>query len=511
MLAGGLLALACAHQRPGPIADSPPRISAADETGRHAVTLRHRPTRPASRVCVAGDFNGWDPGELPMTDADADGVHEITLMLEPGRVCYKFVLDGAEWTHDPLNPAREPGGYENSILYVGVDPADFPEDREPPAPPRPAYWLPEREQREPTPRSEAGGGSLFRLADNGYDSVSVSGDFNGWTGQLDQLVFDPASREWRLMLDLEAHPFFQYRFVVTRDGGATSLRDPLNPNITFDGHPIDSVGFHRRDPEFAGPRGVVQIAAENLTASTSTCEARPIYVWLPPGYADSPGRRFPVVYMHDGQNAFDDPVNPFGHGGWHTNVTAAALIASSEIEPFLIVAIPNTGERMAEYGLGENVFDASAHPYARYLIDDVMPLINRRYRTWTGPEHTSLMGSSMGGLISLFLAYHHPGLFGQAACLSTAFSIPDTRGRLIADLISAEGHRPVRVYLDSGTGGPMEDGAPGTRAVRDLMLARGWTLDQDLVWHEEPGAPHNETAWRERVWRPLTFLTGRRP
>ncbi|MBN1477078.1 hypothetical protein JXA47_10015 [Candidatus Sumerlaeota bacterium] len=474
--------------------------------GLWSVTLRFTPEGEFERVHLAGEFLGWDPEGLEMLDEDGDGTHEVTIELPMGRHLYKFTLDGGEqWFSDPLNPHRTPDGYANSILYLGVDPDDYPEDQEPPSPPAPDRpWLPTEQQTEPTPRDEPN--VRFELIDDGFDEVFVTGDFNGWTGQLDQMERGDDSGRWTLRLRLDEPVWSRYRFVVWRGDEWSTIRDPENPQISFDGHPMDSVVFTP-----GADRGVVEILSESLTASVSTCEARAVWAWLPPAYFTETDRRFPVLIMHDGQNVFDDPLNPFGHGGWHVNTIAEELIAEGRIEPFILVAVPCNGERrMEEYGMDEDVMDASEHPYARYLIDDVLPLVTARYRTLTGPASTSVMGSSMGGIISFYLAYHHPDVFGQAACLSPAFMIGDASERTLLDLVRAEGKRPVRLYLDSGTAGECEDGAPQTREMRDLLIESGWVLGDDLVWHQEEGAAHSERAWRARVWRPLEFLCGER-
>jgi enterochelin esterase-like enzyme len=476
------------------------------DDGIWSVKLRFAPEGEFERVHLAGEFLGWDPEGREMLDEDGDGVYETTVELPTGRHVYKFTLDiGEQWLSDPLNPHRSQDGYGNSILYVGVDPEDYPEDHEPPPPPEPDRpWLPTDQQTEPTRRDDPN--VSFSLRDDGYDEVSVTGDFNGWTGQLDQMERDAASERWTLALRLDEPLWSRYRFVIRRGDEVFTIHDPESAHISFDGHPMDSVIFTS-----GADRGVVEILTESLPASGPAFEARTVWVWLPPTYFTEPDRRFPVVIMHDGQNVFDDPVEPFGHGGWHVNTTAEEMIAEGRIEPFILVAVPCNGEmRMEEYGMGEGVMDASQHPYARYLIDDVLPIVTERYRTLTGPESTSVMGSSMGGIISFYLAYHHPEIFGQAACVSSAFMIDDAMEQTLLDLVRAEGKRPIRLYLDSGTAGEYEDGAHLTREMRDLLIESGWVLGDDLVWHQEEGAAHTERAWRARVWRPLEFLFGER-
>jgi predicted alpha/beta superfamily hydrolase len=218
-----------------------------------------------------------------------------------------------------------------------------------------------------------------------------------------------------------------------------------------------------------------------------------------------------VLYMHDGQNCWDDPVEPFGHGGWCVNLAADRLIDAGAIVPFIGVGVANTPDRLQEYGPGPDIFSADRQPYIRYLVDDVKAEVDRRYRTLTDAAHTALMGSSMGGVISLQAAIVRPDVFGQAACLSSAFIFGDASGHSYFDLIKKLGKQPVRLYLDSGTAGRQQDGAPKTRAMVALLRETGWKEGVDLMHFEDTGAEHNERAWRARVDRPLWFLFGKQP
>ena len=119
------------------------------------------------------------------------------------------------------------------------------------------------------------------------------------------------------------------------------------------------------------------------------------------------------------------------------------------------------------------------------------------------------MGSSMGGVISLQAAMLRPDVFGEAACLSSAFLFEDGADRDYFDLVRARGKQAVRLYLDSGTAGEQEDGALKTRAMVALLKEQGWREGRDLEHFEDAGAAHNERAWRGRLERPLTFLFGK--
>ncbi|HEY3245001.1 MAG TPA: alpha/beta hydrolase-fold protein, partial [Phycisphaerae bacterium] len=247
-----------------------------------------------------------------------------------------------------------------------------------------------------------------------------------------------------------------------------------------------------------------------VSASGPAIAARELYVYLPAGYDAKRTDGYPVAYMHDGQNLWDDPTEPFGHGGWQVNETADRLIASGKVRPFIVVGIPNSPERMKEYAPGRSIFDDSDHPYLQYIVRDVKPLIDRTFHTSHRPEDTTIMGSSMGAILSLQAALLHPDIFGAAGCLSPAFQFKDPDGKSYADLIEKIGHLPVRLYLDHGTAGAGGDGADTTGAMVKLLKKTGWQSGEDQYFIHE-GAEHNERAWRQRLERPLEFLIGRDP
>jgi predicted alpha/beta superfamily hydrolase len=119
------------------------------------------------------------------------------------------------------------------------------------------------------------------------------------------------------------------------------------------------------------------------------------------------------------------------------------------------------------------------------------------------------MGSSMGGVISLQAALLNPDVFGKIGCLSPAMAFKDNAGRDYFDLLAAVGKVPVRIYIDSGTAGPGQDGAPDTRRMGQALLDAGWKDGIDLMRFEDAGAEHNERAWRARLDKPLVFLFGK--
>lgn len=231
--------------------------------------------------------------------------------------------------------------------------------------------------------------------------------------------------------------------------------------------------------------------------------ARPLYIYLPASALQDQRRRFPVWYCQDGQNIWDDPYCCFGHGGWYLNRIVDELTEAGRIAPVILVGVPNTAARAREYTPGQSFGNILGHPYANYLCDVVKPYVERTFPVKKGRTQAGLLGSSLGGLISLWIAHEFPGLFGHVACLSGAFQVRDSRRQSFLDYVRGRGHQQLRIYLDHGT---VKDDAPLTRKLHRLYRQLGWRDGVDLLHFEDSGGEHNERHWRGRVWRALTFL-----
>ncbi|NNF04049.1 MAG: alpha/beta hydrolase, partial [Rhodothermales bacterium] len=321
--------------------------------------------------------------------------------------------------------------------------------------------------------------------------------------------------------------------------------------------------------------------------------ARALHVWLPPGYDDAPDHRYPVLYMHDGQNIFD--VRGAG-AEWRVDETARELIARGAVEPFIVVGVENTAARMEEYtptvstwqhmarrvadldgengewagryavenlpetdeaallirGAGDHLearlprdsvwvdvrhqedgmlFEprsgirmeaiertsgkvswirafrpgtgGQGSAYAKFLVEQVKPFVDANYRTLSDREHTSVGGSSLGGLITLYLGATHPDTFGGLLVVSPTIW---WNGRDILDVVRNRGYVDgQRIWLDTGLE-EEEDMLAGARAARDLLDSLGWTPGDDLMYVEASGAGHNEGAWADRIDEMLLFL-----
>jgi predicted alpha/beta superfamily hydrolase len=212
---------------------------------------------------------------------------------------------------------------------------------------------------------------------------------------------------------------------------------------------------------------------------------RDLVVYLPPGYDDQPGRHFPVLYLHDGQNLFDPSTSFIPGMDWNVGQTADQSINAGVVEPLLIV------------GSGR------ADGYARFLIEELKPFIEREYRTLSGPPKTGIGGSSLGGLVSLYLGLKLPHVFGKLAALSPSV----WWNQQVIDRFAAAANvypRPS-IWLDIGTReGPRT--VQDVERFRDVLLEKGWQLGRDLHYQRIEGGEHNEAAWAQRVGPFLQFL-----
>lgn len=226
---------------------------------------------------------------------------------------------------------------------------------------------------------------------------------------------------------------------------------------------------------------------------------RDILVWLPPGYDKDTDRRYPVLYMHDGQNVFDAATSFAGE--WRADETAEKLIAEGKIEPLIIVGIANTKDRMSEYTpIGFRDVAPKGDAYARFVVQEVKPFIERTYRTLPGRENAAVGGSSLGGLISLYIAGTYPDQFAKAAVLSPAVSWDGKR--LYPDNLKLT---QAKVWLDSGTA-EGESLVPDVRTLSKLLENQGLQPDKGYVLKIFEGAQHNEPAWADRFDQVLQFL-----
>lgn len=246
---------------------------------------------------------------------------------------------------------------------------------------------------------------------------------------------------------------------------------------------------------------------------------------LPEGYDERPHDRWPVMYVHDGQNLFDGSTS-FSGIDWGIHRTLARLSAEEGLPDAIVVGVWNTPERIPEYMperpmrefASEDVrrrFEETyggfpkSDAYLGMIVHELKPFIDGRYRTRGGREDTWIMGSSMGGLVSLYALCEYPEVFAGAACLSTSWTIA---GKLILAYLQKRLPRAGmhRLYFDYGAEAQVARYESLQKTVDRMVVRSGYRRGVDWITGRFPGAPHSESAWRDRVDVPLRFLLSRR-
>ncbi len=287
------------------------------------------------------------------------------------------------------------------------------------------------------------------------------------------------------------------------NNGAGSWDNPLgggNYLTTLDVlHVQDgNVYSYQPEPQISAP----QIVSQFINSTAPNIDGRNIRIYLPRGYVQNSAKRYPVLYLHDGQNVFD----PGGsNGSWSADATATREMARGRMREAILVAIDNTPARIAEYQPPTDKFSGTpgrADAYASFVINNVRPYVDTHFRTLNDPENTLTLGSSMGGLVSLYLGREFT-TFGKIGVISPAFW---TSTNYVAHVNSTP-KRQIRVYLDYGTA---EDDSPDdwdrALSMYDTHLAQGYAANGDVTFVSGCGHGHDEAAWKERLPGILHYL-----
>ncbi|MBS1805143.1 MAG: esterase family protein [Acidobacteria bacterium] len=235
---------------------------------------------------------------------------------------------------------------------------------------------------------------------------------------------------------------------------------------------------------------------------------RDVIVYVPPRYEEEIERTYPVLYLHDGQNLFDGRTSFVPDRTWQVREHADEAIESGQVEPLVIVGIYNTGDRrLAEYTHEYNwqMGGGEADSYGRLITQELMPWVAQHYRVHNGREHTGLGGSSLGGLVTLYLGLRYPAIFGKLAVMS-----PSVWWNHKSILGYLNEHAPQvwerpRIWLDVGD-------REGQKALRDVehlarrLKANGWKPGENFHFEKVEGGTHDEASWSTRVASMLKFL-----
>jgi predicted alpha/beta superfamily hydrolase len=252
-----------------------------------------------------------------------------------------------------------------------------------------------------------------------------------------------------------------------------------------------------------------QIQIHHSFGSGKLVATRNVSVYLPPDYQHNPEQRFPVLYLQDGQNLFN-PQTAFAGVVWQADEIAQQLILKRKIQSLIIVGIDNTGEqRIDEYtpvrsrGRGGN-----ADAYGKMFIEELKPFIDRNYRTLPQREYTGFGGSSLGGLVALYLGLKRPDVFSRLAVMSP--SLWWGNGFLLREFAGLPDRLPLRIWLDIGKGEGRHFTIQ-TRHLQKILLNKGWKKNRnprlaDFRYLEAPQARHDELSWGSRFDKVLRFL-----
>lgn len=333
----------------------------------------------------------------------------------------------------------------------------------------------------------------------------VAGEFNGWS-QTALASAAVCGSDLYAAVGPVAKGYWTYKLF---DGQTWSL-DPHDPAFAYDdfsGNP-DGVNSVINTPG-SGKGHIVKLAR---ACSTALGNCREVTAYYPPDYTapENAAKTYPVLFMHDGQNLWDDHDCCFGHTGWEVNVALDTEIAAGRVAPVIVIGAASTVARNNEYGLSPTAMQA----FMQFQVMELQPQALAQVR-WN-QQKVAVAGSSLGGLVAMHLALAYPQTYGAAASLSGAFWPGQDEGFALRDKLPAYGKQALAIYVDSGGNvAQNSDGAADTAEVRDMMVGMGWSRSDSpsctpgpsaLCYHLEPGATHDELAWKARTWRFLRFL-----
>ncbi len=286
---------------------------------------------------------------------------------------------------------------------------------------------------------------------------------------------------------------------VRQDGSVPDNHVIMADKDTIEEHTV----HHWQDQRVAQPHIVGEYRIHEQFKSARLRHNRTVIVWLPPSYGSDPEHRYPVLYMHDGQQVFDPNTSTWGQD-WQVDEWCTKLIREGRLQEIIVVGIYSTTDRFIEYNPSE-LGDA----YTHFVLDELKPFIDSAYRTLPDRDHTAVAGASMGGGISFYMAWTRPDAFFGAACLSPAFQYKQDRHTL--DLVEKTDAPPdLRLFLYCGQGDDLERQLTGDlHTMGDALAKKGIYPDDKLLVQEDPEGRHNEASWANHTDHWLLFLFGK--
>lgn len=340
-----------------------------------------------------------------------------------------------------------------------------------------------------------------------------SGGGTGSYTRLDMTHFrpgrTPSERMWLAtpINPAVVRPGQEIEFYLTNAAGASRVPSSGQFQTFLDGAlvqdaqvfsyvPAASVSAPRRDYTTSSPPSIV---STNLNGET-----RRYRVYLPRGYDQHPSRRYPLVFFHDGQNVFD--VGPFG--SWNAATALTTLQQGGQMREVIAVGVDNGPNRLTDYLPPDDntLGQGRADRYTRFLLEELKPLIDAQYRTLTTPQTTGSIGSSMGGVVSLYQGWDHSSSITRVGLFSGAWW---TTPNFVNRVKPSGTMRPLRIYIDSGDSGTSNDDYWNTLNLRDALVgaaAPRFHIEGSLRHIIGFGQQHNEAAWAARLPDALRFM-----
>lgn len=349
--------------------------------------------------------------------------------------------------------------------------------------------------------------------------IYIVGDHPNLGGWRPDAVFITRRPDGRYEITLDL-PSGSYEYKFTRGGWQSvekseSNADVPNRKVVVNGDATVEVSIaHWADQKPTRKSSVTgELRFHRDMKSQHLANARTIAVWLPPGYDADKDARYPVFYMHDGQNLFDAATSAFGVE-WQADETADRLIREKKIEPIIIVGIYNTSKRTDEYTPDrdtERDAGGQGDDYAQFIIEELKPMIDKEYRTMSDREHTAVGGSSLGGLISLHIAMEHADVFSKCAAVSPTLMWNDDAILKRIRELKAKPLKRIRLWFDMGSKeGKQIDFYSSAMKYTDrleAMLKKAKRkANVDYKYLKVEGGEHNEASWATRFDQILLFL-----